>query len=523
MPIAPSPSLPRPIQSRILKISLFATGLAGIVAEYVLSTLATYFLGDSVFQWTMIVSIMLFSMGLGSRLSLLFRKNLLQTFIFIEFSLSIFSAFSAMLAYVASGYTMYTGLVIYALSIIIGILIGLEIPLVVRVNDDFESLRINVASVMEKDYFGSLLGGVFFAFLGLPYLGLTYTPFLLGFINFSVAVVLVGLLWKQLPAAQQRRVGAGVAGVFVLLLAGLVGAKPIILHGEQARYKDKVIYDEQSRYQKIVITQWKDDYWLFINGNQQLSTVDEVMYHEPLVHPAMQLATSPQSVLVLGGGDGCAVREILKYPLVKTVTVVDLDPAMTDLGKTHPVLLALNDNSLIDERVKIVNQDAFTFAEQANHYYDVIIIDLPDPKSADLSRLYTREFYQLCAHRLRHRGVLITQAGSPYFATRAFQCIDLTLQQAGFQTQPLHNQIVTMGEWGWILGVKSENPLPLKKALRALTYENITTQWLNQEAMLLMTSFGKDFFLDASDSVEINTLGNQVLYRYYLRGNWDLY
>ena len=523
MSVVSTPSLPKSIQSRILKISLFATGLAGIVAEYVLSTLATYFLGDSVFQWTMIVSIMLFSMGLGSRLSQLFEKNLLQTFIFIEFALSIFSAFSALVTYVASGYTLYTGLIIYTLSIIIGILIGLEIPLVVRVNDEFQSLRINVASVMEKDYFGSLLGGVFFAFVGLPYLGLTYTPFLLGFINFSVAVVLVSLLWRQMPAHQRRRVGGGAAGVLLLLVAGLVSAKPIVLYGEQVRYKDKVIYDEQSRYQKIVLTQWKDDYWLFINGNQQLSTVDEVMYHEPLVHPAMQLAATPQSVLVLGGGDGCAVREILKYSSVQTITVVDLDPAMTNLGKTHPVLTALNRGALSDERVQIVNQDAFTFVEQTTGYYDVVIIDLPDPKSADLSRLYTQEFYQLCSRHLRPRGVLVTQAGSPYFATRAFRCIDLTLQQAGFQTQPLHNQIVTMGEWGWILGVKTEKELPLKKALQRLSFEEVDTQWLNQEAMLLMTSFGKDYFLDASDSVAVNTLSNQVLYRYYLRGNWDLY
>ena len=523
MSVASPPSLPRPIQSRILKISLFATGLAGIVAEYVLSTLATYFLGDSVFQWTMIVSIMLFSMGVGSRLSQLFEKNLLQKFIFIEFALSIFSAFSALVTYVASGYTVYTGLIIYTLSIIIGVLIGLEIPLVVRVNDEFQSLRINVASVMEKDYFGSLLGGVFFAFVGLPYLGLTYTPFLLGFINFLVAIVLVALLWKQMTKEQRRRVGGTALGVALLLISGLVAAKPIILYGEQVRYKDKVIYDKQSQYQKIVLTQWKSDYWLFINGNQQLSTVDEVMYHEPLVHPAMQLAVRPQAVLVLGGGDGCAVREILKHSSVEAVTVVDLDPAMTELGKTHPVLVALNEGALTDERVTIVNQDAFTFVEQAADYYDVIIIDLPDPKSADLSRLYTREFYQLCSRHLRPRGVLVTQAGSPYFATRAFLCIDRTLQRAGFQTQPLHNQIVTMGEWGWILGVKDNHPIPLKESLRNLRFDDVETQWLNQEAMLLMTSFGKNYFMDTSDSIRVNTLGDQVLYRYYLKGNWDLY
>ena len=523
MPIASPPSLPRPLQSRILKISLFATGLSGIVAEYVLSTLATYFLGDSVFQWTMIVSIMLFSMGLGSRMSQWFEKNLLQTFIFIEFALSLCSAFSALVTYVASGYTMYTGFIIYTLSIIIGVLIGLEIPLVVRVNDEFQSLRINVASVMEKDYFGSLLGGVFFAFVGLPYLGLTYTPFLLGFINFSVALLLVALLWKQMSPLQRRKVGGAVAAVSLVLVTGVIGAKPIILYGEQVRYKDKVIYDVQSRYQKIVLTQWKNDYWLFINGNQQLSTVDEVMYHEPLVHPALHLVAHPTSVLVLGGGDGCAVREILKYPTVENVTVVDLDPAMTELGRTHPVLVALNQGALSDERVRVVNEDAFTFAEQTEEYYDVVIIDLPDPKSADLGRLYTREFYQLCARHLRPRGVLITQAGSPYYATRAFQCIDLTLQAAGFQTQPMHNQIVTMGEWGWILGMKEDHAPPLKASLRRLDFEDVDTQWLNQEAMLLMTSFGKDYFSNTSDTVEVNTLGNQVLYRYYLRGTWDLY
>ena len=466
---------------------------------------------------------MLFSMGLGSRLSQLFKKNLLRTFIFVEFALSIFSAFSALIAYVASGYTLYTGFIIYSFSIIIGLLIGLEIPLVVRVNNEFQDLRVNVASVMEKDYFGSLLGGLFFAFVGLPYLGLTYTPFLLGSINFTVAMVLVGLLWQQLPPAQQRRIGGVAAVVALLLVGGLLTAQPIILYGEQLRYKDKVIYETQSRYQKIVITQWGEEYWLYINGNQQLSTVDEAMYHEPLVHPAMHLAVRPQSVLVLGGGDGCAVRELLQYPSVKEITVVDLDPAMTELARTHPVLTELNKGALDDPRVEVVNQDAFTFVEQTTDYYDVMIVDLPDPKSVDLSRLYTREFYQICYHHLRPQGVLVTQAGSPYFAAQAFRCIDLSLQAAGFQTQPLHNQIVTMGEWGWIVGIKSSQTIALKKKLQSIDFKEVDTQWLNQEAMSLMTSFGKDFFRNESDSVRINTLGDPVLYQYYLKGGWDLY
>ena len=195
---------------------------------------------------------------------------------------------------------------------------------------------------------------------------------------------------------------------------------------------------------------------------------------------------------------------------------------MTNLGKNNPILRELNQGALLNEKVSVVNQDAFTFIENTNAYFDVLIIDLPDPKSADIGRLYTLEFYELCRRHLRPFGVLVTQAGSPYFAAQAFRCIDLTLQQAGFHTQPLHNQVVTMGEWGWVLGVKTDEPLPLKERLRQLTFSRVTTQWINQEAMLLMTSFGKEFFL-RSDTVEINKMGNPVLYQYYLKGSWDLY
>lgn len=512
-----------PSKSYILKLSLFATGLAGIVAEYVLSTLATYFLGDSVFQWTMIVSLMLFSMGLGSRLSQFFEKDLLQKFILVEFTLSVLCGFSALLAYVASGFTLYTGLIIYCLCIFIGLLIGLEIPLVIRVNDTFEALRINVASVMEKDYFGSLLGGVFFAFIGLPYLGLTYTPFVLAFVNFSVAILLLLILWRHLSGNNRKLLGSIGSGVGLLLLSGVVFAKPIILFGEQQRYRDKVIFEQQSRYQKIVITQWKDDYWLYINGNQQLSSVNEVLYHEPLVHPAMTLAPHPTDVLVMGGGDGCAIREILKYPTVEDITLVDLDPAMTKLGKENPVLLSLNDSSFYDSKVKVFHQDAYTYLENADTYYDVIIVDLPDPKSVDLNRLYTQEFYRLAYHHLRKNGVLVTQAGSPYFATRAFKCIYQTVAEAGFQTAMLHNQVVTMGEWGWVLGVKTTSEVNVKEQLQQLTFKNIPTEWINQEAMQLMTSFGKNIYISPSDSIETNQIHNPVLYQYYLKGNWDWY
>ena len=510
-------------RSNVLKLALFATGLSGIVAEYVLSTLATYFLGDSVFQWTMIVSIMLFSMGLGSRVSKGITSRLLERFIFIEFTLSLLAAFVSVITYTASAFYGYVGFVIYSMSVIIGLLIGMEIPIVVRLNDEFEELRINVSSVLEKDYYGSLLGGMFFAFIGLPYLGLTYTPFILGSINFMVACGLFFMLRSALDKKLEWRLTIATAGVLALLVLGVYFAEPIIRYGEQLRYKDRVIYEEQTKYQRITITRSDEGHWLFLNGNQQLSSIDEVMYHEPLVHPVMRLSKDPRNVLIMGGGDGGAAREVLKYEQVENITLVDLDPAMTKLGQTHPWLVAMNNNAMNHEKVTIVNQDGFNFLEDDRSFYDVIIIDLPDPRTVELGRLYSFEFYKLCHNRLRPNGLIITQAGSPYYAARAFNCIGKTIQTAGFATAPLHNQVVTLGEWGWVLGAKTGQKEGLKEALQALRFDDIDTEWINHEAMTLITSFGKKVFPGDTDSVEVNKIHNPVLYKYYLDGKWDLY
>lgn len=511
------------LKSPILKIALFATGLSGIVAEYILSTLATYILGDSVFQWTMILSTMLFSMGLGSRLSKNIKGNLLLKFIIIELILSFFVSFSSLFAYTAFALTIYNGAVIYGLSIIIGILIGLEIPLVIRLNKEFQELRINIASVMEMDYFGSLLGGLFFAFVGLPFLGLTYTPFVLGFVNFVVAFILFMIVRKSLGVQLKLKIGIAYSSLFAILLLGLFLAKPIILFGEQKKYKDKIVFQEQSKYQKLVVTQWKDHYWLFINGNQQLSTLDEDKYHEVLVHPIMKLSKHPNNILVLGGGDGCAVREILKYPSVESISLVDLDPAMTRLGKENPIFTEINKSSLSNPKVTIHNDDGYHFLEKTLEFYDVIIIDLPDPKTVELGRLYSYEFYKLCHKQLKPNGLIITQAGSPYYATKAFNCIDTTMKASGFSTSKLHNQVITLGQWGWILGAKSIPPQELKSKLQQLDFKDVETQWINKEAMLHITSFGKDIYFENQELPEINRVHEPVLYRYYLNGNWDLY
>ncbi|GBC59605.1 spermidine synthase [Desulfonema ishimotonii] len=510
--------------SSVLKIAIFATGCAGIVAEFVLSTLATYLVGNAIFQWTLVMSLMLFAMGLGSRVSRLIRGALLDAFILIEFALSVLCAVSAMLAYSLSAYTGYVDLLIYVLAFVIGSLIGFEIPLVTRINQAYEELRTNISNVMEKDYYGALAGGLIFAFLALPYLGLTYTPILLGAVNFSVAAL---ILWRFFARITRKRVLlAAFAGVLTTLIALGVLAGPVVMYGEQLKYRDKVIFAKQTVYQKIVMTQWQSYYWLFLNGQEQFSTFDEEKYHEPLVHPAMKLSHDISQVLIIGGGDGLAAREVLKYPAVKSVTLVDMDPAMTHLAATHPVLLEINSGSMGDPRLRVINDDAARFVQTDARLYGVIIIDLPDPDSVDMMHVYSEKFYNALRRHLIRGGVLVTQATSPCFSARAFRCLVKTISAAGFAVLPYHNQIPTMGEWGWILGVDRRD-MPenrLKEVMLTRNFSDIDTRFMNRDAMISMMHFGKGVLDEAlMADVTVNTEINPVLYRYYLSGTWGVY
>ncbi|WP_194768741.1 polyamine aminopropyltransferase [Tamlana sp. I1] len=513
------------IKQKILFLALFATGLSGIVAEYSFATLSTYFVGDSVKQWSIVISLMLFSMGLGSRITKSFDGNIFKLFIITEFILSFIVSFSAVTTYYLASQIDYIGIYIYSMAIVTGTLIGMELPLAMRLNDEFQSLKLNVANILEKDYYGSLIGGLFFVFIGLPYLGLTYTPFILGFINLSVAIVLLIFFKNKLNSREQIYFYFFMTVLSLSLILGCLFSQKVILHGEQTKYKDKIIFQEQSIYQKIIVTKWKDNYWLYLNDNLQFSTFDEPLYHEVLVHPVMQILQKPRNILILGGGDGCAARELLKYNNVQKITLVDLDKKLTDLFIQEEELTEINKQSLTNPKVNIINKDGFTFISDTDKFYDLIIIDLPDPRNIELSRLYSKEFYELCRIRLTQNGGLITQAGSPYYTPNAFECINKTLKSAGFSSLKLHNQVLSMGEWGWVLGTKKNlSHSEMTKLLSKFNEDKIETKWLNNESMELITKFGKDFYnKNQTDSIMINQISNPVLYHYYNEGNWDTY
>ena len=508
--------------SFILKICVFATGCAAMVTEYTLATLASYLLGDSIRQWTIVISLMLFSMGLGSRYSRKFEAQLLDRFVLIEFGLSFLCTFSAMFCFWISAYTINFGLVIYAVACMIGFMTGLEIPLITRINQSYESLRENISSVMEYDYYGGLLGGALFAFVLLPFLGLTYTPVLIGSLNLLVASL---ILWYFPDRLMRPRIlNIQFAALFLVSVLAFVVAKPIVLYGEQHKYKDKIVYQEQTRYQKIVVTQWKEDYWLFINGSTQFSTYDEERYHEPLVHPLMGLIKERKDILLLGGGDGLAAREILKYPDVENLTLVDLDPAMTRLARQDTIFLSINQGSLNDPRVRVVNQEAYQFIKNSGDLYDAVIIDLPDPKSVSLSLLYSLGFYKMVEKHLKPFGSMVTQSTSPLYSPEAFLCIKKTMEAAGFSTVPYQNSVPSMGQWGWVIGVRHE-AMPaqrLKQELLTLEFADIETRFFNRDAMISMAHFGKGLF-EKEAQIEPNTQFDHNILKYYRQGNWDVY
>lgn len=507
----------------VLQLCVFATGLAGIVAEYVLSTLASYLMGNTIVQWTLTISFMLFAMGVGSRVTRSLRGSLAGAFVGIEMLLSLVVSVAVPVSYCFCAAPEMLPYVIYTFSASVGLLIGMEIPIVARINSEYQELSLNLSNVLEKDYLGALLGGILFAFYGLPKLGLTYTPLVLGTLNYFVSLVFIVYFRKHINFRLWAAVAVGVA-IFLALM--FIFIKPIVTWGEQKRYKDVVIFEKQTAYQKIIMTRWHNDIWLYLDGHEQFSSYDEARYHEALVHPVMLAAGSRKNVMVMGGGDGLAVREILKYPDVESVTLVDIDKEMTKLAATNADLLRLNKGSLMDKRVRVVNDDAYGYILRSKRKWDVIIIDLCDPRSTDLERLYTVQFYEICRRRLAAGGALVTQSTSPLLSKNAFWCIFKTMQAAGFMTYGWHTHLATMGEWGWIMGREPGQEGEGGEFVKTLAVRAgrllPKTEFLTPEVMGAMFVFSPADEVDMS-KLKVNTELNPVLKDYYTHGDWALF
>jgi spermidine synthase len=496
---------PRPIEVALLA-SVFVVAACGLVYELAAGALASYLLGDSVLQFSTVIGSYLFAMGIGSWLSRFFERQLPAHFLRIELMVALVGGALPAVLFVANAYVPGAfRFLLYAMVLLVGTLVGLEIPLVMRILRRNVALKELVSQVLTFDYLGALVVSLAFPLLLVPQLGLIRTGLLFGLMNAAVALWALWLFRHEL-----RMLRAHIAACLLtlaVLAAGFAGAERITTFAEDHFYQDRIVISETTPYQRIVVTSGKLGHRLFLNGNLQFAERDEYRYHEALVHPAMSAQGAPKKVAVLGGGDGMAVREILKYPSVESVTLVELDPAMTRLFKTQPMLARLNGGSLSSPKVQIVNADAFKWLEASEQTFDVIVVDFPDPTNFSIGKLYTNSFYALLDRHLSASGYAVIQTTSPLVARRSFWTVVSTVESVGLLATPYHANVPSFGEWGYIIASRR----PMSPASRT-TVLPAGLRFLTPASLPLMFDLPQDM---ARVPAPVNRLSNQELVHSY--------
>jgi len=422
----------------------------------------------------------------------------------------------------------------YVMGAVLGILIGMEIPLAARVREKLygEHLEHNTGSIYGVDYIGAGVGAGLWVLFMLS-IDISRAAALTASANIAVGLAFF-LLFR-------RRIRWGALLVTShLLVAGLVAALGI--YGadwdaamEDLLYRDKVVYRVDTKYQHLTITERVVDPMqppvlsFYINGRMQFASNDEHIYHSMLVYPALAASARQANVLVVGGGDGLALRDILRWNPTRVV-VLDLDEDLVDFF-SHPVerdgrlinqrLLDLNRYSFQDPRVQVRFGDAFLSVDEllrSEEHFDAIIVDLPDPGHPDLNKLYSARFYAKLKSLLSGDGAMSVQSTSPYHAKRAFLSIGKTVKHAGFRhVEQYHHNVPSFGEWGWTIAVKhGSSP---RARLAALDRLPVDDGWMTKGVMLASFEFGQDYF-DGLEGIRINRLGSMVAYQYH-QGDWQ--
>lgn len=492
----------------LLFLNVFVIATCGLIYELLAGTLSSYVLGDSVTQFSLIIGIYLFAMGVGSWLSRFIDNHIAEKFVDIELAVAVIGGFSAPLLFLTFAHLSYFSLVLYGMVFIIGTLVGLEIPLLMRILKDEMDFKDLVSRVLAFDYIGALAASLLFPIFLVPKLGLNRTSLLFGMLNASVGI---WGTWLLLPLIKKNVTFMRVKGFVILTLLAIafIKADSLTTLAEDALFVDNIIYAKSSHYQRIVVTKGKVGYSLFLNGNLQFNTFDEYRYHEALVHPAFAAFTGDtKRVLVLGGGDGLALREVLKYPSVEYVHLVDLDPDMTNVSYAVPALGELNNHAFDDPRVHVTNADAFIWMDTETEPFDIAIVDFPDPNNFALGKLYTTRFYNLLKSKLRTDSAVAIQTTSPLIARKSFWCIVGTLETAGYTVKPYQTTVPSFGIWGFALAKLEPFDQPQRPT------SNVDLRFLNNETFASMFEFPADTSRP-DEELEINRLDNQALVRYY--------
>lgn len=508
--------------ARILVLAaVFVCAACGLVYELALITLGSYLLGNTITQTSVVVAVSMFAMGAGALVAKPLTARPLLSFVGVELALALVGGFTVPVLFASFAWLqLYTPAMI-VVTLLLGGLVGAEIPLLMELLQRLRAQRAAtaVADINAVDYVGALVGGLAFPFLLLPTFGLLVGTLLTAALNVLAAwSVAMGLPSGRARAGRLRVRATLACGVVAALLVGMaVVSSEFELSARQRLYRDPIVHAERSAYQDIVVTRGHpfgpeySDLRLFLDGDLQFSSLDEYRYHEMLVHPAMR--GTHRRVLVLGGGDGLAAREVLRYPGVEELTLVDLDPAVVELARTYPPLVDLNDDALSDPRFTHVAADAFGWVRERPAEapaYDVVLVDFPDPDSVATAKLYTVEMYGMLRRLLAPGGRLVVQAGSPFFAADAFWSVEATIAAAGYSTLPYHADVPSFGDWGFVLATLDTAP---RIGLDPAAPDDL--RYASERVLAAATVFPPD---RGRRSVEVSTLLDPAILEYSRKG-----
>ncbi|MFC7217047.1 polyamine aminopropyltransferase [Streptomyces polyrhachis] len=467
----------RPATGRLLVLAtVFVCAACGLVYELELVALASYLAGDSVTQASVVLSVMVFAMGVGSLLAKRLRPRAAAAFGLIEAALALVGGLSAMALYACFAWVGHSQVALVGFSLAIGVLIGAEVPLLMTLIQRIRRQDAGgaVADLFAADYVGALAGGLAFPFLLLPWLGQIAGPLATGAVNAVAGGALVLWLFRgDLSRRDRTYLLAGNALVLVLLLLAAVLAPAFERAVRREVYGDEVRVALTTGVQEVVLTGRRGEpLALYLDGRLRVSERDEQRYHESLVHPAM--AGRRERVLILGGGDGLAAREVLRYRDVREVVLVELDPGVVRLARTDPELSALNGGVFADPRLRVVDAEAFDWLRRSAEpgAYDVIVSDLPDPVLTPSVKLYSQEFYALAARALAPGGRLSVHAGALRGRPRVYWTVEATLRAAGLRATGFRvpgrdggregrggrGVLPEAGDWGFWLAARAAPP-----------------------------------------------------------------
>ncbi len=502
-------------QARLLLFTVCLSSAVSLVFELMVVTQATYLVGDATLATGVVVGTFLAAMGLGGWVSQFLAtgsdpsRSLLRTLLWVELVLSPVCLLGPLGLFALFAIDGSVWLAVVLLTVMAGALAGMELPLLTRLLETQQDLRVALARALALDYLGSLLGALVFPLVLLPQLGLLPTSALLGLLPLASGVLLCWTfpsLWRWRWPVSSLLPLMALLGLWVAPLGDRV---------ESWLYDDPVIFRQQSRYQRLVLTRRRRDVRLYLDGQLQFSSLDEYRYHEGLVHPAMARHGRPGRVLLLGAGDGLALREILRWPSVQTVDLIELDPAVLSLARRHPLVQRLHQGSLDDPRLTVHHGDAFQLLEQLEGSFDVVIADFPDPSTPALARLYSVGFYGRLQRHVNKGGVFVTQASTPFFTPDVLASIEASLQQLSWSTRGYSVTVPSFGPWGFVMAQRDNDvktpgfaPLPFQG------------RWISDRWLAQFPELPVDLRPDPGALIRPNRLVQPVLVDYQRHGRW---